>query len=64
MAQGALSGGTIAAADAAILALAGAKARIILARYLGLAAVPALQRGFDLALLLFVALLLALTLAA
>ena len=34
----------------AVLALAGAKARVILSRYLGLAAAPAVLTGFDLAL--------------
>lgn len=39
-----------AAAGAAIIALAGLKARVILGRYLGLDAVPGARRGFDAAL--------------
>ena len=38
-----------------VLALAGLKARVILSRYLGLAAAPGWQRGFDLGLGLFLA---------
>jgi hypothetical protein len=34
-----------------VILLAGAKAHIILARYLGLAAAPAIRAGFDLTLL-------------
>ena len=41
-----------AAVGAAILALAWLKARVILRRYLGLAAVPDIGRGFDLVLAL------------
>jgi len=47
-------------AGAAILALAWAKARVILRRYLGLAEAPSWRRGFDLVLGLFVLGLLAL----
>jgi hypothetical protein len=45
---------------ALILTLAWLKARVILARYLGLAAAPFWRRGFDLALALFCLLLLGL----
>lgn len=43
-----------------VLGLAWLKARVILARYLGLAAAPSWRRGFDLVLALFCLLLLAL----
>lgn len=46
-----------------VLILAGLKARIILSRYLGLAAAPFWQRGFDISLVLFCGLLLGLYLA-
>lgn len=49
-----------APAGSLILALAWLKARVILARYLGLAAAPSWRRGFDLALGLFCLLLLGL----
>ncbi|MAU53191.1 MAG: nitric oxide reductase F protein [Roseovarius sp.] len=49
-----------APAGAVILTLAWLKARVILARYLGLAAAPSWRRGFDLALALFCLLLLGL----
>lgn len=48
---------------AAILALAWLKARLILARYLGLAAAPFWLRGFEITFALYTALLLALHLA-
>lgn len=40
-------------AGVAVLALAGVKARVILTRYLGLARAPAIRRGFDVVLALF-----------
>lgn len=46
-----------------VLGLAWLKARVILARYLGLAAAPFWRRGFDMALGLFCLLLLGLYLA-
>lgn len=49
-----------ALAGAIILALAWAKARVILARYLGLAQAPFWRRGFETALALFCLLLLGL----
>lgn len=49
-----------AVAGAAILIFAWFKTRLILARYLGLNRVPPLRRGFDLAMALYVALLLGL----
>ena len=49
-----------ALAGVVILALAWLKARVILARYLGLAAAPFWRRGFEVALALFCALLLGL----
>lgn len=52
-----------APAGAAILLLAWAKARIILARYLGLAAAPFWRRGFEISLAGFALLLLGLYLA-
>ncbi len=52
-----------APAGAAILLLAWAKARIILARYLGLASAPFWRRGFEIALAGFALLLLGLYLA-
>jgi hypothetical protein len=45
-------------AAAGVLALAWAKARLILARYLGLAAAPAWRRGFETVLALYALLLL------
>lgn len=48
----------------AVLALAGIKARLILAHYLGLTAAPAWARGFDLGLALLLALFAGLALAA
>lgn len=53
-----------AALAAAILAFAGLKARLILERYLGLADAPFWRRGFAVAAWAFLALLLALFLAA
>lgn len=53
-------GALAALAGALILTLAWLKARIILARYLGLAAAPFWRRGFDIALAAFCLLLLAL----
>ena len=50
-------------AGAAILALAWAKARVILADYLGLSAAPFWRRGFNLSLGVFCLLLLGLYLA-
>lgn len=47
-------------AGATILVLAWLKARVILARYLGLAAAPFWRRGFDISLALFCLLLLGL----
>ncbi|MDM7256213.1 MAG: cytochrome C oxidase subunit IV family protein [Paracoccus sp. (in: a-proteobacteria)] len=61
---GALAEGTAKSASAAILTLAWLKARVILSDYLGLRAAPRIRRGFDLVLALFMALLLALYLAA
>ncbi|WP_244614841.1 nitric oxide reductase F protein [Pukyongiella litopenaei] len=52
------------AAGAAILILAWAKARVILARYLGLAAAPFWARGFGIALGVFCVVLLVLYLIA
>ncbi len=48
----------------AVLGLAGAKAHLILTRYLGLSAAPAWARGFDLVLALLLALFAVLALAA
>ncbi|MCV2865831.1 hypothetical protein [Defluviimonas sp. WL0075] len=48
----------------AVLALAGAKAHIILARYLGLAAAPSILAGFDLSLAVVLILFMGLALAA
>jgi len=62
--QGALSGQAITLGGALILALAWWKARVILARYLGLAQAPFWRRGFDTVLALYAALLLVLYLAA
>jgi len=45
------------AAMAAILAFAGVKARLVLVRYLGLDRADAARRGFDLILILLVALM-------
>jgi hypothetical protein len=57
------AGPMIPALGVAILGLAWAKARIVLALYLGLAAAPSWLRGFELILALYAALLLALYLA-
>ncbi|MEI2686990.1 MAG: nitric oxide reductase F protein [Cypionkella sp.] len=62
--QPALTGWAIAASSSLLLVLAWLKARVILARYLGLAAAPDWLRGFNLVLALYAILLLALTLAA
>lgn len=56
-------GPMVPALGAAILGLAWAKARIVLARYLGLTAAPSWLRGFDLVLALYAVLLLGLYLA-
>lgn len=48
----------------AVLALAGAKARLILSSYLGLAAAPAIRTGFDLVLAGLLVLFAGLTIAA
>ena len=66
------AGSTLAAAKAGagpaialgVLALAGLKARIILADYLGLRAAPGWQRGFDLGLSLLILTFAGLALAA
>lgn len=50
----------MAVAGAVILILAWIKARIVLARYMGLARAPAWRRGFDICLGLFAALLIGL----
>jgi len=50
-------------AGSGVLVLAWLKARVVLARYLGLAAAPTWQRGFDISLGLFCLLLLVLYLA-
>lgn len=64
IAVGAAPSGPLAQAlGAAILGLAWTKARIVLARYLGLAAAPSWLRGFELVLGLYAALLLGLYLA-
>ncbi|MGB4829362.1 MAG: cytochrome C oxidase subunit IV family protein [Paracoccaceae bacterium] len=47
-----------------VLVLAGMKARVILGAYLGLASAPSWQRGFDLTLGLFLAVLAVLAIAA
>lgn len=60
----ALSGAGGAAFAVAVLAIAGAKARVILSAYLGLAAAPVWQRGFDLVLGLLLLLFAALAVAA
>ncbi len=52
---GSLQGLAVTAAGAAIMALAWAKARIILARYLGLAQAPFWHRGFSLVMALYCA---------
>lgn len=52
-----------ALAGAVILVLAWLKARVILARYLGLSAAPFWRRGFEISLALFCLLLLGLYLA-
>ncbi|WP_341485665.1 nitric oxide reductase F protein [Thioclava sp. GXIMD4215] len=53
--HGVLTGAGVTAGGAAILALAWAKAEVILARYLGLAAAPFWHRGFRLVLGLYAA---------
>lgn len=53
--RGALTGAGVTAGGAAILVLAWAKAEVILARYLGLAAAPFWHRGFRLVLGLYAA---------
>lgn len=50
----------VAVAGVSILVLAWIKARIVLARYMGLARAPAWQRGFDICLGLFAAMLIGL----
>ena len=60
LAQWDLAGLAQAVAGAAILTLAFFKARLILGRYLGLAAAPYWQRGFNLVIALYMGLLLAL----
>ena len=52
------------AAGVGVLILAWLKARIILKHYLGLSVAPGWQRGFDITLAIFLALLLGLYLAA
>lgn len=64
VAQPALTGWAIPACSSVLLGLAWLKARVILARYLGLAAAPDWLRGFNLVLALYAGLLLTLTLAA
>jgi hypothetical protein len=61
--QSALADTAATLAGTVIVTLAWAKARLILARYLGLAAAPFWQRGFEIVLGLYVVLLLALYLA-
>lgn len=51
--RGALEGRVLQIAGATILALAWAKARVILDRYLGLAAAPFWHRGFSIVLGLY-----------
>ena len=58
-----LSGWTLSACAAALLALAWAKTRVILAQYLGLSAAPAWLRGFTFVLGTYCLVLLVLTLA-
>lgn len=53
VASGATGGRLATAAGAAILALAWAKARLILTRYLGLAEAPFWRRGFEIVLGLY-----------
>ncbi len=53
VARGGLSGAATTGAGAVILALAWAKARVILDRYLGLAAAPFWRRGFSIVLGLY-----------
>lgn len=48
----------------AVLCLAGAKARLILSSYLGLAAAPAIRAGFDMVLVALLVLFAGLALAA
>lgn len=62
--QSALSGWMINVCCAALLMFAWLKARVILSRYLGLAAAPDWLRGANLVLALYAALLLSLTLIA
>jgi len=64
VAQPSLQGPIIPSTSAALLCLAWLKARVILKHYLGLNAAPAWLRGFNLTLGLYMALLLALALAA
>lgn len=59
-----LTGWAIPLATTALLGLAWAKARVILASYLGLSAAPAWLRGFSLVLGLYVLTLLVLALSA
>ncbi|MDF1618919.1 nitric oxide reductase F protein [Pseudothioclava nitratireducens] len=58
--QGWLTGLGVTLGGAAILALAWAKARVILARYLGLAEAPFWHRGFSITLAIYALLLLGL----
>ena len=60
----AISGMTGPALALIVLALAWAKAQLILNRYLGLAQAPAIARGFALALAIFMAMLATLAAAA
>lgn len=60
----AISGMTGPALALIVLALAWAKAQLILNRYLGLARAPAIARGFALALAIFMAMLATLAAAA
>lgn len=53
IARGDLAGAATTGAGAAILGLAWAKARVILERYLGLAAAPFWRRGFSIVLALY-----------
>lgn len=62
--RGIVQGAGLTVCGAFIFALACAKARLILRWYLGLAAAPRWQRGFDLVLGLYAALMLGLYLAA
>lgn len=58
-----MNGGAMTMGGALILALAWAKARVILNAYLGLATAPVWRRGFGVALALYALLLLGLYLA-